>query len=67
MSETTISMDRELAERLKDAAYDLGLGYLKGTRFGPGRQTWTTVTVRHAPVTSDSPDGWDTRIVHDGL
>lgn len=61
-----------VAEKLKDMTLELD-GLLPGqgcvniaATFGHGDR-WTTITVRHASLMSESPDGWDTEIRHGAL
>lgn len=54
-------LDEAIAERLKDVAHDLNLKALRATR-QTGRDTWTTIEVRHAALYGESRDGWDVTI-----
>lgn len=58
--------DDLLAEHLKDIAYDLGLASLQAMR-RTGRDSWTTIEVRHAALWGDSRDGWDVTIKQESL
>lgn len=50
-----------LTEELKDFAHDHDLEALSAT-IRTGRDTWTSIGVRHASALSDSRDGWDVEV-----
>ena len=55
-----------LAEQLKDFAHDHGMTALRAT-VATGPDSWLAIEVRHASLSGDSPDGWDTTVRRESL
>ena len=56
----------ETADALKDLADALGANIITVT-VPRGSDHWDTITVAHASLYSDSPDGWDVTVQHGSL